>query len=355
MYVRLVIIGVFILLSIRAENKTLVNTNNCESYIAFDTLGLVNSQKAEINTSTNVYLADIKNSANINQISAFEEDTFIDWSPDGYQFAYSSIGQDDNIFIYNIILKTTTPFIPIGGNFVFDFSWSPNGTKIAYITSNSESDNTDHLYLLDVDGGTRRNLTPMLNIDARFIDWSPDSQLIALRVGIPISATLIIDVENQHIPPIILEDGIGFDWLGDMLVFSRIQGEDYSYYTYNINNGEVIELSENMGGVWSFDGKYMAYYENDEIYIRNSDTDEIETLRSNIGNGYISNIVWSPYSLEIVFFEPEVDEIETRDGGYIYIKNLETGEVRNALGDYALYTAPLGSLGWSPCIEEPES
>lgn len=321
----------------------------CTSYIAFDAVGMTDSRP----NNSNVYLADVNNIPNIIQISSFEEDTFRDWSPDGRQIAFNATYNRPNLFIYDVITKTTTAFLEGQDNFIFTFRWSPNGQKIAYVTANREYNSIQHLYLYDVVTQTTRNLTPTLDRHAIRIVWSPNSQIISLFVRMdPVYETQIIDIENIGMPPIRLENSVGFDWYpdGNRVILAVWDDEIPSYYTYNVETGETEYLSEDMGGFWSFNRQYIAYF-GDEIYIRNTETDEIELLTSGFGDGAIKQVVWSPYSLEIAFFQVETDNIETRGGGYIYIKNMETGEVRNVLGaNNPLYMEPLGALGWSPCI-----
>jgi Tol biopolymer transport system component len=336
-----------LMLIIMVSNIKIYADDTCTSYIAFDANGFIDSQT----NNSNVYLADVNNIPNIIQISSFEEDTFTDWSPDGHQIAFNSNYNNPNIFIYDVVTKTTTPFLEGQDNFIFTFRWSPDGQKIAYVTSNDDYNHIQHLYLYDIATQTTRNLTPMLDSHARNIYWNPNSQIISLFVGISTFETQIIDIENADIPPIRFENSVGFDWYpnGDRLILTLWDEEIPSHYTYNIETGETEDLSEDMIGDWSFDRRYVAYYEGEDIYIKNTQTDEIEVLRSGLAEGQVKDIEWSPYSSEIVFFETDPYGTDSSHGGYIYIKNVETGDIRNVLGDRGLLE-PLAPLGWSPCI-----
>lgn len=325
----------------------------CINYIAFDTIEVVSPDSLSPESySNNIYI--VNNSTNkVIKISAGEEDSFVDWSPDGQFIAYKSVYNRPNLLIYDRQSQSISEILDGQNTPIFDLNWSPNGQFIAFISTNPNYNQIQHLYIYQVMNGAIQNLTPNLDFHALDINWNPNNIHIVIQVWTPdLDSLYIINIQDGQ--QIILENSFNAQWYEDgrILRFAKEQDGIVSFYGYNMQTGEIQILGEEARGIRSFDNQYAAYYQDGIIHLRNLNTGEIEILQSGFSESYATNFVWSPYSLEIAFFEPEVDEIETLDGGYIYIKNLETGEVRNALGDYALYTAPLGALGWSPCIVE---
>jgi dipeptidyl aminopeptidase/acylaminoacyl peptidase len=89
-------------------------------------------------------------------------------SPDGLRVAYTNqkrfekAGSQQILFdLATVSLSTAAerivaPNIPLG--FTGEFSWSPHGTQLAYLVS-GPTERTNDCYVVDVDGGNRRNLT----------------------------------------------------------------------------------------------------------------------------------------------------------------------------------------------------
>jgi len=330
----------------------------CEAYIAFDSIGIIHPNlEFSPDNAISMYLVNTAGTPNITQISITTDDTFADWSSDGLEIAYKSTGMTPNVFIYNVLSDTTTQFLEGNDIFIYNFEWSPDNEKIAYVGTYEIFNTLTDLFIFDIDTQTVENVTSNLEADAHLIKWHPNSSIIALQTRIQNDNSIyIINIEDNSIIEI-LANSFSTQWYEDgrILRFAKEQDDVVSFYAYDMQTGEIQNLGEEARGIRSFDNQYTAYYQDNLIYTQNLNTGEVEILQSGLSENYATRFVWSPYSAEIAFFEPEVDEIETRDGGYIYIKNLETGEVRNALGEYILYRAPLGALGWSPCIEEPES
>jgi len=339
-------------------NSLIINSANraCVNYIAFDTIKVVSLELFSLtNYNNNVYLVNIS-TKDVIKISAGEEDSFVDWSPDGRLIAYKSAYNRPNLLIYDMQSQRISEILDGQNTPIFDLNWSPNGQLIAFISTNPDYNQIQHLYIYQVMNGAIQNLTPNLDFHALDINWNPNNIYIVIQVWTPdLDSLYIINIQDGQ--QIILENSFNAQWYEDgrILRFAKEQDDVVSFYAYDMQTKTIERLGEEARGIRSFDNQYGAYYQDNLIYIQNLNTGEVEILQSGLSENYATRFVWSPYSPEIAFFEPEVDEIETQDGGYIYIKNLETGEVRNALGKYALYTAPLGDLGWSPCIEEPES
>ncbi len=89
-------------------------------------------------------------------------------SPDGLRVAYTNQKRFEKAGSQQILFDLTTVSlstaeerivasdIPLG--FTGEFSWSPNGTRLAYLVS-GPTEITNDCYVVDADGGNRRNLT----------------------------------------------------------------------------------------------------------------------------------------------------------------------------------------------------
>lgn len=88
-------------------------------------------------------------------------------SPDGSMVAYfaQATNEDFNTYAYDIFVSPTdgsSPPVNIAHASGIDFFpvWSPDGTRIAYINSPDLVFGQGSLYVVDVDGSHRTNLTP---------------------------------------------------------------------------------------------------------------------------------------------------------------------------------------------------
>src|SRR5262249_34269094 len=109
------------------------------------------------------------------------------WSPDGTQLVFSAAGFPDNekgnasstsqsIFVINVSDKTQRPLVNNGISAEYP-AWSTDGKTIAYVSHD--------LYVINVDGTNRRNLT---NAKFGYITnsgWSPDSLSIVFLASEP--------------------------------------------------------------------------------------------------------------------------------------------------------------------------
>lgn len=105
------------------------------------------------------------------------------WSPDGQLLAFCS-GFDGQIHIANIEeafrkheIDATLPLTTIGNVGSYNPTWSPDGKKIAFVSKENASKNTE-IYIINVDGSGETRLTNNPAIDMQ-PSWSPDGKQIA--------------------------------------------------------------------------------------------------------------------------------------------------------------------------------
>jgi len=90
--------------------------------------------------------------------------------------------------------------------------FSPDGSKIAYMTNYSVSDGSGEIWLMDADGDNKQRLTND-EVDDREHVWSPDGRMLAwVRGGIEQSDTniMVYDLESGEIRQLTQYSGYDF-------------------------------------------------------------------------------------------------------------------------------------------------
>ena len=140
--------------------------------LAFNTGRIVFTSRRDDNNEIYVMNADGGNQENLTNHPAY--DGYPDWSPDGTKIAFVSSRDGGAIQIHimdadgkNVIRLTDGP------GQKYDPDWSPDGRKIAFSVDDAE----DYIAVMDADGGNRDKLEG----EARHPSWSPDGKQIAFE------------------------------------------------------------------------------------------------------------------------------------------------------------------------------
>ena len=236
-------------------------------------------------------------------------------------------------------------------------SWSPDGKRIAFVSSAFESDRdgqvhfrdgrpTDEIYVMDADGGNPQNLT--LNHGEDFSPaWSPDGTRIAFvsdRDGFFKYEIYVMDADGGNQERLTNNDFNDMDpsWSpdGKQIVFSarRVGHVETRFsitneiYVMDADGGNEQRLTENprydFQPVWSPDGKRIAFssdkkgdLQNFGIYVMDADGGNEQGLTDHlVSDGAPS---WSPDSRRIAF-------VSNRDGNSeIYVMDAAGGNLQN--------------------------
>lgn len=169
-------------------------------------------------------------------------------SSDGSAIAYradenvADVMVQDELFV--VPMTGGTPVKVSGlmtnGGSVWEFAWSPNASQLAYV-ADKDTDGVNELYVVNADGTGERKLTTGLNLDERFVEWSPAGDFIAVASG---------DSENPDFALYVVPAA------GGGLV--------------GISGTKTVELDDDVRPRWSPDGAYIAYATPNTLYVNDT-------------------------------------------------------------------------------------
>ena len=233
-----------------------------------------------------------------------------------------------------------------------DPDWSPDGTKIAFVSDRNHS--VYQIYVMDADGTNQIRLTDGPR-DKRYPDWSPDGGKIAFTVHDTVSRIEVMDADGEN--RVALEQNASTpSWSPDGGSIAFVSGRDRGSEIYVIGaDGQGLErvTHDFLGGAspsFSPDGRRIASDPSHEgfhhIYVM--EADGTNPVRLSPNQAQHSHPTWSPDGRAIAYagsddgFLSEKIHLMTADGKHI--KQLST--IREGI-DYQPDFSPVG-LAVSP-------
>ncbi len=186
-----------------------------------------------------------------------------------------------------------------------DPDWSPDGTKIAFVSDRNDSEY--QIYVMDADGSNQVRLTEGPR-RKRLPDWSPDGSKIAFAVHDGISHIEVMDADGHN--RVVLEnDASGPSWSpdGTKIAFISIRDGGREIYVIGADGQGVERVTHNfLGGIspaFSPDGLRIAYSGDEagfrHIFVIGADGDNRVRLTRNAGRHFLP--AWSPDGQTIAY------------------------------------------------------
>ena len=255
------------------------------------------------------------------------------WSPDGSKLAYLADQDTDNLREVYVVNADGTGNIKVSGTLPAGSSgvgaplWSPDSSQLAYVADQGIA-GVYELYVVNADGTNNTRINGPLVAGGQvddLLDWSPDGSKLAYLADQDTAGVLELYVVNA--------DGTGNIKLNGPLVAG----------------GEV----NNDSWSWSPDSSQFAYLADqdtdnvNELYVVNADgTNNIKVNGALVAGGYVVELAWSPDGSRLVYSAAQ----DTVNLDELYVVNADgTGNIKvngtMAAGSFGLCG---NCFRWSP-------
>jgi dipeptidyl aminopeptidase/acylaminoacyl peptidase len=286
------------------------------------------------------------------------------WSPDGRSIAYISM-QSGNSEIWIVPASGGNPR-RLTSTFVLKKQprWSPDGKSIAFVEV-PDSGSAD-VSLVDIEDGATTNLTENIN-DSRNPVWAPDSKRIAyVEKTAGRTRLVVLDLESRQARPLVdaavsqltwSPDGNSLAYVANPLLGNDDRRENQDIFIISVSGGPPRLLTpgtprfRDFSPSWAPDSRQIAYVSDssgyDNIYIQNVATGAKKSLV--VGTIDHAQPRWSPDGANIAYVRDE------NNRSTIWLAAVQGGRVTRVSdhdginGGYDSPDAgPLGKLEWSP-------
>jgi len=191
--------------------------------------------------------------------------------------------------------------------------WSPDGTRLAFVSSRGDEKSSGQIYVLPLEGGEARKLTDLKD-DPAELAWSPDGTQIAFVARVRDEA--YEEEDDRKRPPRRFRrlsyklDNVG--WTGDRRQHVFVVAVDGAGETTQLTHGDF----EHGSPTWSPDGSQLAFVSardedwdlttvSDAYVIRSDGSGEPRKISAS--DGSVDAVVWSPNGADLaVVYTPGV-------------------------------------------------
>lgn len=239
------------------------------------------------------------------------------WSPDGSKIAYiSSFASGSSLMVIDVftgethLLANNYPIIdpPV---------WSPDGSRIAF-TFDTDTDSGE-IYLINSNGTGLINLSNNPNVDWRPA-WSPDGSKIIYQSMVDDQWELIISdisgVEQKNVTQSLDIWGTRPTWspTNDQIAFHNGSGSQGEVYVINTDGSRLINVSDHTAddspAVWSPDGSTLLFYSDrdgdNDLFSVHPDGSDLMNITQNIEPDWAPS--WSTDGNRILFVSGNGDQ-----------------------------------------------
>jgi TolB protein len=144
-------------------------------------------------------------------------------------------------------------------------SWSPDGSKIAFVSYRGGLNDPAHIFVMNADGTGRRNLTGDSDLtDSFFPTWSPDGKKIVFdsRRLFEDAHIYVITAEGENLERLTEEGNHGASPVyvldGRKIAYVSRRGGDYNIYLMDTNGRNVVKLTRTPPGIDNKDPYWLS-------------------------------------------------------------------------------------------------
>lgn len=277
-------------------------------------------------------------------------------------------GTPYNIWIADPTDPTSAEQVTFAPSGIFNYSVSPDGSKIAFSERNSSTGTSD-IKLLDLDSGGLQQLTNCIDADCTTPVWRPDGKVIGYErvelngnfTEMDVSPTRVWLLDLSTTPastrPLFSDSqmlGYGLQWSADG---NRITVFDYNsqgilFHQFEPESTIVIPSRYGSVGALSPDGTQVVYPEvllteseaRSYLQLVDLETQDIRPMTSLDDPIDDDTAAWSPDGKRLAIGRRYLDDRFTR-GKQLYLMNPDDGSAEELLVD-PLYQ--MGSFAWNP-------